>query len=121
VVCGFETDPITIDVMRFDTYCAKFGINKIDLIKMDVKGAELKVLKGMGHLLLNWRPDIICEVLDGYAGPLNEFFEATPYRKFLIAEDGSLLETKIFRPHSHLRDYYLTCEAALRHRPRVAV
>jgi FkbM family methyltransferase len=104
-----QTEPITVDVMRLDTYCAKFGIKKIDLIKMDVEGAELKVLKGMGSLLLNWKPDIICEVLEGYDAPLSEFFEATPYRKFLIADDGSLRETNTLKAHTNLRDYYLTC------------
>jgi FkbM family methyltransferase len=105
-----QTEPITIDVMRFDTYCAKFSVVKVDLIKIDVEGAELNVLKGMGRLLMDWKPDIICEVLDGYKQPLAEFFEATPYRKFLIAEDGSLHAAKTFIPHPHLRDYYLTCD-----------
>jgi hypothetical protein len=62
----------------------------------------------MGELLEIWKPDIICEVLDGYASSLNECFDRTPYRKFLICPDR-LKETSIFRAHAEYRDYYLSC------------
>jgi hypothetical protein len=75
--------------MRFDTYCARFQIGKVDLIKVDVEGAELRILRGMGELLQRWKPHIICEVLEGYSAALNEFFAGTPYPKH--------------------RDYYLSC------------
>jgi FkbM family methyltransferase len=99
---------LVIETMRFDTYCAKFQIGKVDLIKVDVEGAELRVLRGMGELLQRWKPDIICEVLEGYSTALNEFFARTPYRKFLITPDG-LQETDELRPNPKHRDYYLSC------------
>ena len=97
-----------IETMRFDTYCSKFGIEKVDLIKIDVEGAELKVLNGMGGLLEKWKPDIICEVLEGYTMPLNAFFDGTSYRKYIITPDG-LQEMNVFRADPRFRDYYLTC------------
>jgi FkbM family methyltransferase len=99
---------LVIETMRFDTYCARFQIAKVDLIKVDVEGAELKVLRGMGELLERWKPHIVCEVLEGYSAPLNEFFAGTPYRKFLITPDG-LQETDELRPSPKHRDYYLSC------------
>jgi FkbM family methyltransferase len=99
---------LVIETMRFDTYCAKFQINKVDLIKVDVEGAELRVLRGMGELLQRWKPHIICEVLEGYSAPLNEFFAAMPYRKFLITPHG-LQEMDELRPSPKHRDYYQSC------------
>jgi FkbM family methyltransferase len=100
--------PQVIETMRFDTYCSKFGIEKVDLIKIDVEGAELKVLNGMGALLEKWKPDIICEVLEGYTMPLNTFFNNTSYIKYIITPEG-LRKTDIFRADPEFRDYYLTC------------
>jgi FkbM family methyltransferase len=99
---------LVIETMRLDTYCARFHIGKVDLIKVDVEGAELRVLRGMGELLQRWKPHIVCEVLEGYSAPLNEFFAGTPYRKFLITPDG-LQETDELRPSPKHRDYYLSC------------
>ena len=82
-----RADTVGIETMRVDTYCQKHGIGNVDLIKIDVEGAELKVLSGMGELLHKWKPDLICEVLPDYVGPLNNFFANTPYRKFLITPD----------------------------------
>jgi FkbM family methyltransferase len=103
-----QMQPFSVETMRLDTYCARADITKIDLIKIDVEGAELKVLTGMGSLLRQWKPDIICEVLEGYAEALNGFFAGTPYRKFLISSDG-LQEMSSLHPHSAFRDYYLSC------------
>jgi len=97
--------PIQRRCDAFRHICPKANITKVDLIKIDVEGAELKVLTGMGSLLLKWQPDIICEVLDGYAEPLNEFLACTPYRKILITRD-SLQEMSVLRPHREFRDYY---------------
>ena len=64
LIQGFasESQPLVVEMMRFDTYCNKFSIAEVDLMKIDVEGAELKVLTGMGELFRKWRPDIICEV-----------------------------------------------------------
>jgi FkbM family methyltransferase len=99
---------LVIETMRFDTYCARIPIAKVDLIKVDVEGAELKVLTGMGSLLQRWKPHILCEVLEGYSTALNNFFAGTPYRKFLITPDG-LQETNELRANPKHRDYYLSC------------
>jgi FkbM family methyltransferase len=41
--------PIFVETMRLDTWRTKFDTGKVDLIKMDVEGAELKVLRRMGE------------------------------------------------------------------------
>ncbi|MCE2725700.1 MAG: FkbM family methyltransferase [Planctomycetaceae bacterium] len=42
--------------MRGDTYCKEHGVNKIDLMKVDVEGYESAVLEGFGKML---KPDTI--------------------------------------------------------------
>ncbi len=42
---------IMVEATRLDTYCAQHGITFIDLLCMDVQGAELRVLKGLGRVL----------------------------------------------------------------------
>ena len=42
---------VMVEATRLDTYCAQQGITSIDLLCMDVQGAELRVLKGLGTIL----------------------------------------------------------------------
>ncbi len=65
-----QSQRIAVQAMRFDSYCRREVIDHADLVKLDVEGAELSVLRGMGELLLKWRPDIICEVLEPFANEL---------------------------------------------------
>ena len=42
---------VVVDGVRLDTFCAEHGIERIDLLKLDVEGAELKVVDGASSLL----------------------------------------------------------------------
>ncbi len=55
---------ITIDAILFDDYATKHNLTKIDAIKIDVEGAEYKVLSGMKKTLssLEKKPLIVCEI-----------------------------------------------------------
>jgi hypothetical protein len=100
---------VDVDTVRLDTYCARHGVDRIDLIRIDAEGAESKVLLGMGSLLNDWLPDIICEVMNPPDDSLQRLIAETPYRIFLII-DGGLQEVNEIRPHPHFRDYYLSCD-----------
>lgn len=105
---------IVVETSRFDTYCRIHHIPQVDLVKIDVEGGELEVLKGMGELLGNWLPDIILEVHKPFDQALDEFFQSWPYRKFVIAED-QLKEVGQIRAFSsdELRNYYLSCHPSV--------
>lgn len=56
--------PIQIKAVTFDEYAEAVGIDEIDVIKIDVEGAEYLVIEGMKRTLarLNKKPIILCEI-----------------------------------------------------------
>ena len=110
LVKGFtnQNEHVVVETIRVDTYCARNCIRSMDLLKIDVEGSELKVLRGMGVFLDTWLPDIICEVLQPFENDLNDFFLNKAYRKFLITNNG-LEEVDRIKAHPQYRDYYLSC------------
>jgi len=98
-----------VQTVRFDSYCRQRGVACVDLVKIDVEGAELQVLRGMGNLLSRWRPDIILEALEPFAAELDAFFAETTYRKFRIRDTG-LEELRRISAEPHDRNIYLSCE-----------
>jgi FkbM family methyltransferase len=102
---GYEWVP----TMRFDAFCALHAVDRVDLIKLDVEGAELCVLEGMGDLLDRWQPDIILEVLEPYAAAIDTFFAGSAYRKFRIRPAGlEPIQRITARPHD--RNVFLSCD-----------
>lgn len=114
LVRGFteQRQSAVVPAIRFDTYCITRKVRHVDLIKIDVEGAELRVLRGMGRLLDEWLPDIILEVLEPYEHELNSFFADKPYRKFLITDNG-LEEVDRLMAHPRFRNFYLSCSPLL--------
>jgi FkbM family methyltransferase len=43
--------PVDVEAVRLDDYCRQQGVARIDLLKIDVEGAELQVLLGARELL----------------------------------------------------------------------
>lgn len=58
-----NTKRIKVVLKKLDDYCQKNRIDKIDLIKCDVEGAELFVLKGGIKVLKELKPIILIEML----------------------------------------------------------
>ena len=55
-----QVAPIEIEMMRFDRYAQNFS--RIDLLKCDVEGAELLVLRGAESSLRQFRPKVFLEL-----------------------------------------------------------
>ena len=84
---GVESVPV--NVVRLDTFAAERGLNAIDLMKLDTETTEPDVLAGMGRLLAQSRPDIICEVLPrGDGDALTTILEPLGYSFYLLTDRG---------------------------------
>jgi len=60
-----ERFPFTeINIARLDHIWPHLGLDRVDLIKIDVEGFEMEVLKGAGQVLGEFRPDLFIELDD---------------------------------------------------------
>jgi FkbM family methyltransferase len=57
-----QTAFVSAEAIRLDTYVSIHNLSRIDLIKMDIQGAEPFALEGARKLLADWRPTLMMEV-----------------------------------------------------------
>ena len=50
---SIKRDKIEVDAIRLDTFCDEHGIDSVDLIWMDLEGAELMALESLGDRIKN--------------------------------------------------------------------
>ena len=55
-------EQIEVPIYRFEEYARQHSLTDINLMKVDVEGWEIHVLRGMGDMLEYDRPPIICEI-----------------------------------------------------------
>lgn len=91
---------VKVTLKKLDDYCIKNQINRIDLIKCDVEGAELFVLKGGKILLEKFKPIIFIEMLrkwakkyDYHPNDIIKFMKSFDYLCFTI-DTGKLKQIK---------------------------
>jgi len=95
--------PVRVPMMRLDDWLLQRSLDRIDLIKLDVEGGELDVLKGAVRLLEGSAPPVLLvEVSDmrtkpwGYrAKEIVEFLCSRGYEWFELSEDGIIQPAKI--------------------------
>ena len=86
-----------ISVTTLDDWQSKQRLERIDLIKIDIEGAELACLKGAKKSIQQYRPKIIIEIQDfssdraGYkSSDILEFLSALNYEFHHIGQGGAL-------------------------------
>jgi FkbM family methyltransferase len=100
-IIGYES----VKTITLDAYVIEQGINHVDLIKMDIEGAELLALKGAATLLSrDDGPVVVLELADintagfGYKSVETwDYLESCGYRMFSFGSHGNIRE-KVERP-----------------------
>jgi len=80
---------LRVRAVQLDAFVAARGIASVDLLKLDVEGAEPMVLAGARALLARDEPWIVCEVLHGLTErALQAALDPLGYRYFAIGPQG---------------------------------
>lgn len=100
-----------VAVRRVENVARELGIERVDLVKLDTETTEPDVLRGMGRLLSEDRPDIICEVLDrADVDSLTDILSPLGYRFFLLT-DGGPQEREVLESDPRWLNYLFTASA----------
>jgi FkbM family methyltransferase len=90
-------NPVTIPTMTLDEFVRREGLGRIDLIKVDIQGAEPLFLKGAAAALQRLRPDLCLEIspedlagLGQTSRDLLRQIEEMGYRVFRVTDGGDL-------------------------------
>jgi FkbM family methyltransferase len=90
-----ENEIEQIRVIPLDSLVADLNINRLDVMKVDVEGAEMRVLLGAAESIYRFRPVILLEINDetcrsaGYrAEDLIDYVEKMGYRIERIGKEG---------------------------------
>jgi FkbM family methyltransferase len=81
------TRKVLVPVLRGDTAIVQLRLDKIAVLKIDVEGAELDVLRGLPDTLRLWQPPVMFEVLPNFFGA-----EKKPIDARLAAEHNQRAE-----------------------------
>jgi hypothetical protein len=83
------------------------------VMKVDVEGTENEIFSKGGEFLEAFRPDIVCEVLDGVADApgLEKLLAPYDYRHYVVREHDLLLREHI-EPNVRYRDWLFTGRSA---------
>lgn len=85
-----------VPVTTLDTFAKEHLISRVDLIKMDIEGAEFEALLGAQHVINAYRPVIVLEAADGDAAWVRsrELLMGHEYETYAFAPSGDLVRFK---------------------------
>jgi FkbM family methyltransferase len=61
------TTRIAVRALTLDSISDQLGLDRVDLVKIDVEGAETVVLEGMSDMLVRYRPQVLLELHGEYS------------------------------------------------------
>ena len=89
-------ESIQIPATTLDAFARHHDLQRLDLIKVDVEGAEFEVLQGADNVLRIYRPRVILELCDRLqierglsSRQIKEFMLERNYSAYTIADDGT--------------------------------
>jgi FkbM family methyltransferase len=94
-----QAELIRVPVVPLDAYFAEHGLDRLDVMKVDVEGGELNVLKGAKGVIERHRPFVLCEVeprrtrqWNYDAGAILEELTRSGYQWRTVTRDGAFGE-----------------------------
>jgi FkbM family methyltransferase len=104
-----------VPVFEGDSLLVSLNLDSISVIKIDVEGAELEVIKGLYHSLFKYQPYILCEILPVYDTStergqfrkqrqdlLVKILAEIGYKIFRLLHDGKIVSIEQIESHSDL-------------------
>ncbi len=86
----------SVQVIYLDEWVLLLGVERIDLIKMDIEGSEMEALKGMKEVLQSFRPVLFVEICQ----ELLSRFDARVEDIYTFLEGFSYQAYQIIAPHT---------------------
>jgi FkbM family methyltransferase len=77
-----------VKARALDDVLKEIGIEKVDLVKLDVEGAELEVLKGLERTLEKGNPVLVVEILKKDEHKVIDYLHNLAYREKLLNVSG---------------------------------
>ena len=113
--CGTgETEQVSeaVSLVRLDDYIRDRSIERVDIIKIDIEGAEIKALEGARETIMRFRPLVFMELdldnlarADRSADEVLELWKSLDYEVFIIRVTGKTIpvnNAKELGPHQNL-------------------
>ena len=96
---------LKVPAVTLDTLCAEQGVGAIDLVKMNIEGAELVALSGAGEMLRRCRA--ICAAAHDFRADRGdgEAFRTSEFVSELLASQGFRIERRVADPRPWVRDH----------------
>ncbi len=89
-----KVHPLCINSTSLENFIEDNNIESINLIKVDVEGLEIKVLKGMGNFLSKYKPSMLIEVLSDEIGlELSQLLNPLNYHFYILDKLGLPIKT----------------------------
>lgn len=94
-----KTRTVEIEITTLDEYLSNIELSNLKLIKIDVEGQEMAVLKSSIKTISRYKPTIICEFWgDEQLKKGEEFFKSIDYNKIYSDTDGKGLNNTVYSP-----------------------
>jgi len=112
-----------VEVIRLEDYLKKEEIKRVDLLKLDIEGAEFVALRGLGAKL---NPEVVPLIQFEYGGAtldsgnrLRDFFILLEQRGYVVAK--LMPDALVLRPYDPWMDHFWYANYVARKRPAHAL
>ena len=100
---------VKAELKKLDVEWDQLSLNRLDFIKMDIEGSELKALRGAQNVIARFRPLVMLEVSEvtyqaaGYSlKDVYDFFEPMNYLPFAVDKMGKLISSSAMPPFGNV-------------------